>query len=58
VFMGANTYIGNGPNLLVKAVAEGAGVARVAMPNFLAYAGLAIVILSPVYLAVAWLLFS
>lgn len=54
VFMGANTYIGNGPNLLVKAVAEGAGEARVQMPNFLSYAGLAIVILSPVYVAVAW----
>ena len=54
VFMGANTYIGNGPNLLVKAVAESAGSARVAMPNFLAYAATAIAILSPVYLAV-WL---
>ena len=40
VFMGANTYIGNGPNLLVKAVAESAGDAKVAMPNFIAYAGL------------------
>jgi Na+/H+ antiporter NhaD/arsenite permease-like protein len=57
VFMGANTYIGNGPNLLVKAVAENAGEARVAMPNFLAYAGLAIAILTPVYLAVVLLLF-
>ncbi|MBX3024760.1 sodium:proton antiporter [bacterium] len=52
VFMGANTYIGNGPNLLVKAVAESAGEARVAMPNFLAYAGYAIAILAPVYVAV------
>jgi len=58
VFMGANTYIGNGPNLLVKAVAESAGKARVAMPNFIAYAGMAIAILSPVYLAVVWLMFS
>jgi Na+/H+ antiporter NhaD/arsenite permease-like protein len=58
VFMGANTYIGNGPNLLVKAVAESAGEARVVMPNFLAYAGLAISILTPVYLAVVWLMFS
>ena len=58
VFMGANTYIGNGPNLLVKAVAESAGAARVAMPNFIAYAGLAIAILSPVYLAVVLLMFS
>ncbi len=52
VFMGANTYIGNGPNLLVKAVAESAGEARVAMPNFLAYAALATALLTPVYLAV------
>ncbi|HSP98155.1 MAG TPA: sodium:proton antiporter [Candidatus Dormibacteraeota bacterium] len=52
VFMGANTYIGNGPNLLVKAVAESAGSAKVAMPNFIAYAGYAIAILTPVYLAV------
>lgn len=52
VFMGANTYIGNGPNLLVKAVAESAGEARVAMPNFIAYAGYAVLILSPVYAAV------
>jgi Na+/H+ antiporter NhaD/arsenite permease-like protein len=53
VFMGANTYIGNGPNLLVKAVAESAGGARVRMPNFFAYAALAIAILTPVYAAVA-----
>ena len=52
VFMGANTYIGNGPNLLVKAVAESAGSARVAMPNFFAYAGMATAILMPVYVAV------
>jgi Na+/H+ antiporter NhaD/arsenite permease-like protein len=58
VFMGANTYIGNGPNLLVKAVAESAGAARVEMPSFLAYAGFAVAILTPVYASVAWLLFS
>jgi Na+/H+ antiporter NhaD/arsenite permease-like protein len=52
VFMGANTYIGNGPNLLVKAVAESAGSARVAMPNFLAYAVWATALLTPVYVAV------
>lgn len=52
VFMGANTYIGNGPNLLVKAVAESAGAARVAMPNFLAYAAWATALLAPVYVAV------
>jgi len=54
VLMGANTYIGNGPNLLVKAVAEGAGRSRVEMPGFLAYAGIAILILTPLYACVAW----
>ena len=58
VLMGANTYIGNGPNLLVKAVAEGAGPTRVVMPGFLAYAGIALLVLSPLYACVAWLLRS
>jgi Na+/H+ antiporter NhaD/arsenite permease-like protein len=58
VFMGANTYIGNGPNLLVKAVAEGAGPSRVEMPGFLAYAGIALLILAPLYACVAWLMSS
>lgn len=34
VFPGAGTYLGNGPNLLVRAVAEQAGVA---MPGFIGY---------------------
>jgi len=34
VFMGACTYIGNAPNLMVKAIAEARGVK---MPGFLAY---------------------
>ena len=34
VFMGANTYIGNAPNFMVKAIAEDAGVK---MPSFLGY---------------------
>lgn len=58
VLMGANTYIGNGPNLLVKAVAEGAGPSRVEMPGFLAYAGIALLILAPLYACVAWLMSS
>jgi Na+/H+ antiporter NhaD/arsenite permease-like protein len=32
--MGANTYIGNGPNFMVKAIAEENGVR---MPSFFAY---------------------
>ena len=34
VFMGANTYIGNAPNFMVKAIAE---AARVRMPTFFGY---------------------
>jgi Na+/H+ antiporter NhaD/arsenite permease-like protein len=32
--MGANTYIGNAPNFMVKSIAEERGVA---MPSFFAY---------------------
>jgi len=34
VFMGANSYIGNGPNLMVKSIAEEQGVK---MPSFFGY---------------------
>ena len=34
VFMGANTYIGNAPNLMVKAIAEDRGIR---MPSFFGY---------------------
>ena len=34
VFMGANTYIGNAPNFMVKSISEEAGVA---MPSFFGY---------------------
>ena len=34
VFMGANTYLGNAPNFMVKSIAEEAGVA---MPSFFGY---------------------
>ncbi len=34
VFMGANTYIGNGPNFMVKSIAERSGVK---MPSFFGY---------------------
>ena len=33
VFMGANTYIGNAPNFMVKSIAESSGIE---MPSFLA----------------------
>ncbi len=52
VFFGAMTYLGNGPNLLVKAVAEEAGVP---MPSFLGYLAWSVTILVPVFLAVTWI---
>jgi Na+/H+ antiporter NhaD/arsenite permease-like protein len=53
VFFGAMTYIGNGPNFMVKAIAEQAGVK---MPSFFGYFGLAICILLPI-LIVHWAIF-
>ncbi len=51
VFFGAMTYIGNGPNFMIKAIAEGAGVK---MPSFFGYLGWASLILLPV-LVLHWL---
>lgn len=45
VFMGAMTYIGNGPNFMVKAIAEQSGVK---MPSFFGYMGYSFGILLPV----------
>lgn len=50
VFMGANTYIGNGPNFMVKAIAEESGYR---MPLFFGYALQALAVLAPIYLVVA-----
>ena len=56
VVMGATTYIGNGPNLMVKAIAERAGYV---MPSFARYAMFAVAILVPIHivttLALVWL---
>ena len=46
VFMGANTYIGNAPNLMVKAIADGAGVK---MPSFFGYMVWSFGILLPLF---------
>jgi Na+/H+ antiporter NhaD/arsenite permease-like protein len=51
VFMGANTYIGNGPNFMVKAIAEQAGVP---MPSFFRYMAYSVAILVPLFLTVTW----
>ncbi|TAH38525.1 MAG: sodium:proton antiporter [Planctomycetota bacterium] len=50
VFMGANTYIGNAPNFMVKAIAE---ESRVKMPSFFGYMGYSIAILIPLFAAVS-----
>ncbi|AOK03918.1 sodium:proton antiporter [Burkholderia sp. AU19243] len=55
VFMGANSYIGNAPNFMVKAIAESRGVK---MPSFFAYLGWALVILVPVFLLTSWIFFT
>ena len=54
VFMGANTYIGNAPNFMVKAIAEGAGVR---MPSFFGYMAYSVTILLPVFALITWLFF-
>ena len=46
VFMGANSYIGNAPNLMVKAVAEDRGVK---MPSFFGYLAWSGCILIPLF---------
>jgi Na+/H+ antiporter NhaD/arsenite permease-like protein len=53
VFMGANTYIGNGPNFMVKAIAEEAGVR---MPSFFGYVLYSGAVLIPLF-AVTTVLF-
>jgi len=52
VFMGAITYIGNGPNFMVKAVAEHHGVQ---MPSFFGYMAYSLAVLIPVFIAVTFL---
>ncbi|GAB4290372.1 MAG: sodium:proton antiporter [Myxococcota bacterium] len=52
VFMGANTYIGNAPNFMVRAISE---EQKVKMPSFFGYMLWAIAILLPTFTVVAWL---
>jgi len=55
VFMGANTYIGNAPNFMVKSIAEEAGVA---MPSFFGYMlKYSIPVLIPVFVLVTLIFF-
>ena len=56
VFFGGLTYIGNGPNLMVKAIAEHS---KVHTPNFFYYVvRFSLPILIPIFAIVAWLFFD
>jgi Na+/H+ antiporter NhaD/arsenite permease-like protein len=52
VLMGANTYVGNGPNFMVKAIVERAGVR---MPGFFGYMAWSGVVLLPLFAVVTFL---
>ncbi len=54
VFMGANTYIGNAPNLMVKAIAEDRGVK---MPSFFGYMVWSGAILVPLFIVMTFIWF-
>jgi Na+/H+ antiporter NhaD/arsenite permease-like protein len=54
VMMGANTYIGNGPNFMVKAIAEENGVK---MPSFFGYMLWSVGILIPIFLVLTFIFF-
>jgi Na+/H+ antiporter NhaD/arsenite permease-like protein len=54
VFMGANTYIGNAPNFMVRAIAEESGVR---MPSFFGYMAWSGLILLPLFGMLTWLFF-
>jgi Na+/H+ antiporter NhaD/arsenite permease-like protein len=49
VFMGAMSYIGNGPNFMVKSIAEQSGIK---MPSFFGYMVWSVCILGPVFVVV------
>ncbi|MDA9008387.1 sodium:proton antiporter [Alphaproteobacteria bacterium] len=54
VFMGANTYIGNAPNFMVRSICEERGVK---MPSFFGYMLWSFGILTPIFLLVTWVFF-
>ena len=51
VFLGAMTYIGNGPNFMVKAIAE---KNNVKMPSFFGYMAYSCAVLLPICLVMTW----
>lgn len=54
VFMGANSYIGNAPNFMVKAIVESQGVR---MPGFFGYCGWAVAFLVPTFILATFVFF-
>jgi Na+/H+ antiporter NhaD/arsenite permease-like protein len=54
VFMGANSYIGNAPNFMVKSMAESRGVR---MPGFFGYLVWSFGLLMPLFAIQTWLFF-
>ncbi len=51
VFMGSMTYIGNGPNFMVKAIAEKSGIK---MPSFFGYMAYSCAVLLPILMLAQW----
>ena len=54
VFMGANSYIGNAPNLMVKAIAEDRGIK---MPSFFGYMAWSCSVLIPLFIVMSYIWF-
>ncbi len=54
VYMGANTYIGNAPNFMVRSIAEEQGIK---MPSFFGYMGYSLLILIPVFIITTFIFF-
>ncbi|NQU66615.1 MAG: sodium:proton antiporter [Candidatus Marinimicrobia bacterium] len=54
VFMGANTYIGNAPNFMVKSIAE---ENHIKMPSFFGYMAWSVSILIPIFFVVSFIFF-
>ena len=54
VFMGANSYIGNAPNLMVKAIAEERGIK---MPSFFGYMAWSCSVLVPLFILMTFIFF-
>jgi Na+/H+ antiporter NhaD/arsenite permease-like protein len=52
VFMGANSYIGNAPNFMVKAIAEDRGIR---MPSFFGYMAWSFGVLMPLFVIVTFI---